>query len=108
MTLYTEASALLQQIADETDGLKTGQVPSIPELLHHQGRLVSLYHRLGEEQAGTFNRKELANLVRKVAAAEHHLKGRREFSLTQDDARAEALKKTESEYRKEIEAMSIY
>ncbi len=98
----------MQRIKDETKDMKTGVIPDVVLLQGLQGELVDLYHRLGEDLAQSFSAKELAILDRKVTAAKYHLKGRMEFSMTQEDARQDAIKQSEEEYRGEIRAMETY
>jgi hypothetical protein len=108
MTIFEEAVAVMTEVKDATAGIKTGDLPSVHVLMGLQAQVTDVYARLGEELSRCFSQKELANLSRKTAAARHHLKGRMEFEMTQQDAKEDAILKTKTEYEAEIAAISLY
>lgn len=108
MTIYEQAADLIRRVREATSVMADGEVPSVLTLGSLQGEVVQLFFDLGREESGMFRGKERAILERKCAAARHHLQGRREFSLTQQDAYQKAIEKTRAEHDAEIEAESTY
>lgn len=107
MNPYQSAAALLHELHNECQGMKTGAYPSIHVLHDIYGRLVKAYQDIGDNLNKSFSAKERSYLSRKIAEAKNYKKGRME-KMTCKDAEIEALDMTANKYEQQIIDMENY